>query len=144
MKSVLVIGYGNTLRQDDGVGIAVANRLRCFPGVEVQTCLQLLPELAARLICCERVIFVDARIDSCSLQVQKVQPSISKPALAHFGDPNWLLGLTLLAYGVCPDAVLVTIPITDVEFGEGFSPQMEQTIDRAVNLINSIICTGES
>jgi Ni,Fe-hydrogenase maturation factor len=43
--STLVIGYGNTIRSDDGAGQAVAEALatHALPGVRTQTVHQLTP-----------------------------------------------------------------------------------------------------
>ena len=38
MSRVVVIGVGNALRSDDGVGLAVAERVRRAAGVDVVTC----------------------------------------------------------------------------------------------------------
>lgn len=59
----LLIGYGNTLRSDDGVGPSVVEAIdqRQLLGVRSLTCHQLGPELAADLATAGRVLFVDAR-----------------------------------------------------------------------------------
>ncbi len=51
-RGVLVVGYGSTLRTDDGVGRAAAQRLVTDPrldGATVIACHQLAPELALDL-----------------------------------------------------------------------------------------------
>ena len=56
MVRLLVIGVGNPLREDDGVGWRLAEAL-AQAGVEVHTCHQLLPELAAELGRVDLVLF---------------------------------------------------------------------------------------
>ena len=57
----LVIGIGNTLRGDDGVGWWLAQRAeRWRPAVQVRVVQQLTPELAAELAPVNRVLFIDA------------------------------------------------------------------------------------
>ena len=60
----LVIGYGNTLRGDDGIGPAVAEAVAALglPGVRVIVAHQLTPELAADLADAQLVVFVDAAV----------------------------------------------------------------------------------
>lgn len=53
----LVIGIGNSLRQDDGLGLVVASQTY---GAAVRLVHQLTPELAAELVGVDRVLFVDA------------------------------------------------------------------------------------
>ena len=62
---ILVIGYGNELRGDDGIGPRVAEAVaaRNHPGVRVRIVCQLVPELAAELAEARTVIFVDALMD---------------------------------------------------------------------------------
>ena len=62
MVKSLVIGYGNSLRSDDGIGVRVAEIVADWYLPEVRSlCLpQLTPELAADLAKVDLVIFVDA------------------------------------------------------------------------------------
>ncbi|MFI5043071.1 MAG: hydrogenase maturation protease, partial [Acidimicrobiales bacterium] len=63
---VLVIGYGNTLRSDDGVGWHAAALLAEDPrlaGVEVLAVHQLTPELALDMSRATLVILIDAGAD---------------------------------------------------------------------------------
>ena len=59
----LLIGYGNTLRSDDGVGPSIVEAIdqRQILGVRSLIRHQLGPELAADLATVGRVVFVDAR-----------------------------------------------------------------------------------
>src|SRR5947207_2352820 len=61
--TVLIIGYGSSLRGDDGAGSIAAELLaERFKenDVQVRRCHQLVPELAEPISCAEVVIFVDA------------------------------------------------------------------------------------
>ncbi len=59
-----MIGYGNTLRSDDGVGPRVAMAVASWgwPGLKAIAVHQLTPELAEPLAAAELAIFVDARL----------------------------------------------------------------------------------
>ena len=59
----LIIGFGNTLRGDDGFGRRAAERLRDVvddPEIEILSLHQLTPELMDPVSRAERVIFLDA------------------------------------------------------------------------------------
>lgn len=58
----LVIGVGNRLRGDDGVGPAVADALAGLDGVSVLEMTQLTPELATEVAAAPVVVIVDARV----------------------------------------------------------------------------------
>lgn len=62
----LIIGYGNTLREDDGIGWRAAELLqqKLRPGAaDIVQCHQLVPELAAEVEAASVVIFLDAAVD---------------------------------------------------------------------------------
>ena len=63
---LLVIGYGNTLRGDDGVGPRAAEAIAtlALPGVRALVCPLLTPELAEAVSQAGVVIFVDAAVDA--------------------------------------------------------------------------------
>jgi len=66
MKRPLIVGYGNPLREDDGIGWRAAELLQrnLAPGMaDVLECHQLVPELAAQLEGASIVIFLDAAVD---------------------------------------------------------------------------------
>ena len=61
---VLVIGYGNPGRSDDGLGPAFAKRIaaRALPGVTVKSAFQLTVEDALAVSTSDVVVFADADI----------------------------------------------------------------------------------
>ena len=59
----LIIGYGNPLRGDDGIGQAAAQAFAdeaAGDGIDVVRCHQLMPELAEQLAAVDLAVFVDA------------------------------------------------------------------------------------
>lgn len=142
MTPVLLIGYGNPLRRDDGIGRVVAERFETRPDVRVLTCHQLTPELTDELMRCERAVFVDATL-SGSAAVRLVSPTANPASPGHVGDPAWLLGLSKAVYGRYPEAWLVTVPVEDVGFGEGLSVDGERMVEVAVRLVEQLIRSWE-
>lgn len=61
-SKAIIVGFGNTLRGDDGLGQAVAAVLAAAPpeGADVLACHQLTPELAEQLAAAALAVFVDA------------------------------------------------------------------------------------
>jgi hydrogenase maturation protease len=117
---VLVIGYGNDLRGDDGAGPRVAAEVaaRGWPSVEVLAVHQLTPELAEALSRAGRAVFVDAAVDGLEVSVRPLGPAPTRSGMGHSGDPGGLLELARTAFGRCPPAWLVTVP--GDRFGFGF------------------------
>jgi hydrogenase maturation protease len=138
VTDLLVIGYGNDLRSDDGAGRAVAEMVSDLdlPGVEVRTMSQLTPELTLEITGRRKVVFVDADIDATEVTVRPVTagPPGDGP-MTHHGDPATLLSLTENVGQLPDEAVVISIPATNLEMGFTFSPRTEQAIGEAVDLI---------
>jgi hydrogenase maturation protease len=137
----LVIGYGNTLRRDDGVGVKVAEAVAALnlPGVSVITRHQLVPELAGVLSQAGAVIFVDAAAAAESdLEPREVQAADAGQILAHAVDPRSLLALAKQIFGRCPPAWCLAIPVQDFGFGDGLSAHAEAGLQAAVLQIRQL------
>lgn len=137
---ILVIGYGNTLRGDDGVGPRVAEavgRLR-LPGVRTLICPLLTPELADPVSRAERVIFVDAAVDAPnSVQWRELKPNDTSQLMAHAADPRTMLALSRDVFGHVPRAWWLTIPAVKLEFDESLSPAAQRGLAEAVEKIQA-------
>jgi hydrogenase maturation protease len=136
----LVIGYGNTLRSDDGAGYRVAEQVAEWgiEGVRSHPCHQLMPELAAEIAEADTVFFVDAMLpqpESLAIQVVSLAPEAGSPALGHTLTPRALLWFSQTLYDHCPQAHLITIPSESFEFGEQFSAVAQQGIAAALGVI---------
>ncbi len=133
----LVIAYGNPLRQDDGVGWAIAEALANHPAVELEAVHQLLPELAEPLSRASFAVFVDARRDGRAGEVRRtaIAPAPSGWAGAHSLGPEQLLGLCQRYYGHAPEAVLVSVAGACFGFGADLSPEVVRAIPSAVRCV---------
>jgi hydrogenase maturation protease len=144
---ILVIGYGNTLRTDDGVGRRVAMAVSSWqrPDVESIAVHQLTPELAEPLATAELAIFVDARLTDGgeAVEVRPLEPSGGRGGLGHASDPRALLAVARAIYGRSPRGWLVTVPAADLSLGEGLSPAAGRGAEEALGQIAALI-EGES
>lgn len=141
MTDLLIIGYGNTLRRDDGVGPAVADAVAALelPGVKSLACPLLAPELAADLADAKSVIFVDAAVDSPrEVQLRPLAPADSSQIMAHAADPRTMLALARDVFGHAPAAWCLTIPVEDLAIGEGFSTRTQNGFEIALREIRRI------
>ena len=141
MIDLLVIGYGNDLRSDDGAGRAVAEMVADLdlPGVEVRTLSQLTPELSLEISGRATVVFVDADVDATGVAMRPVTAGPpGNGAMTHHGDPATLLTLTRTVGPLPDEAFVISIPATNLEMGFAFSPRTDQAIGEAVDLIASM------
>ena len=141
----LVIGYGNTLRSDDGAGQKVAEKIAEWELPEVRSLAvhQLTPELAEKIAQADVVIFVDAVATNSenpvSVRIQQLQAADDNPSLGHSCNPRSLLSVTQILYGKVNRAYWVLIPAVNFDFGEEFSSLTQQGIDIALNQVKKII-----
>ena len=137
----LVIGYGNTLRSDDGVGAKVAAAVAelATPSVAVLVLHQLTPELAETISEARAVIFVDAAVDaSTEVQMRQLAPAEGAQLMAHAADPRSLLAFARQLFGRCPPAWWLTIPVENLEFGEELSPLARRGFQTALEKIRTL------
>lgn len=150
MPRLTIIGYGNPLRGDDGVGYHVAERLARkvesevrAGDLEVLALQQLTPEVAENLINSELVIFIDAncRLEPGQIACEEIVPrSPLHGPITHHLDPAGLLALARVLNPNCtPKPLLLTVGGASFGYAEGFSPcvaaaleKMEQTLDRCI------------
>lgn len=99
--AALVIVFGNPLREDDGVGWAVAEALRARGRVAVRAVHQLGPELAEMVGQASRVVFADARHGGRpgAVRSRALSPASTSQELTHALDPRALLLYSQLVYG---------------------------------------------
>lgn len=129
---LLLIGYGNPLRRDDGVGPLVAERVAAARSdVSLISVHQLLPEHAEPISRARRVVFVDATAVSASGTISTL-PLAPDPAAdlgrLHDFSPQSLLTYAALLYDGEPSAALVTVGGYDFGGGEGLSAALAERL----------------
>lgn len=137
-EQLLVIGYGNTLRRDDGVGPRVAEAVgqMNLPGVHTLICQQLSPEHAEPVSRARTVVFVDAAVDAPdAVRLRRLEPCDTSQLMAHAADPRTMLALARDVFGRCPEAWWLTIPAVKLGFGEDLSPEARRGFKRALQEI---------
>jgi hydrogenase maturation protease len=132
---LLVLGYGNTLFSDDGIGPYIAEQVVAWnqPGVRALAVPLLTPELAAPLAAVELAVFVDAALEATGHP--RLVPLTAKPssaALGHASTPAELLSLAQSVFGRCPPAWMLTVPAADFSLGQTFSSAAKCGADRAL------------
>ena len=138
--NILIIGYGNPLRGDDGVGWRVAEAVAAaLPDAvaDVLTVHQLTPELAEPISRAERVIFIDAAAEGKPGAVRCFALEGAggrQPALqgSHLTTPDALLGMAAGLFGRCPPAHMVTVVGESFELSESLSPTVEAATIEAI------------
>jgi hydrogenase maturation protease len=141
-KPLLLIGYGNPLRQDDGLGwrIAMAIEALDLPGLQVLAAQQLTLELAAPMALAEAVVFVDAAYGIAPLALKPLHHTPQAPdpgpqTWSHQLTPQALLILAGQLYCHQPAALQLLVPAQWDGHGEGFSPCAAAALPTAMALL---------
>ncbi len=145
MARTLVIGYGNPLRGDDGVGWHAAQHLaqsNWTRNLQIIVRHQLDPELAVPISQADQVIFIDASHGEQpgAVKCQHIAPNPSAPGVfTHHLEPGALLACARDLYGSYPDATLFSITGESFGFREGLSPAVLNALPGLLNQIED--CT---
>jgi hydrogenase maturation protease len=141
---ILIIACGNELREDDGAGLLLAERLEqawLASGLAVRRIAvqQLVPELAAEIASAnvDAVVFVDTRVAGGSLGDGAVTcvkvgcAGAAHTSVGHHADPAILLAYAglLMPTDKPPPAWLVTVPGVAFGHGQGLSASARAAID---------------
>jgi hydrogenase maturation protease len=142
-NQVLLIGYGNALRRDDGVGPCVARMLAERYPHRVHACEvhQLTPELSATLARYGTVIFIDAAMgpEQTEGRLVPVTRESRAPWGTHLASPAGLLALAEEIYGARPRAWYLAVAGEEFDLGEGLSERARDNARRAVVVLEEFL-----
>jgi hydrogenase maturation protease len=145
----LVIGYGNPLRCDDGVGPRAAEALSaCLQSadVEIVWCQQLTPDLAQSVSRAQLAIFIDAACDcpAGSLRSRRLTPESKKAfsggaAFSHFQTPESLLAWSEELYGGSPEAYCLSVGAGSLAEGLDLSSTVQAALRQLQEKVRSLL-----
>ena len=149
MPTCLILGYGNPLRSDDGVGWKAAAALEgelFSADLLVVASQQLTPEMAELISRCSRVLFLDAAHTGSPgeirMEIVRRDPNANVEDVSHQLLPSALLEFAYRCFAAEPDATLLTLTGENFEFGEHFSEAVEcawkEYLDRARESIHHL------
>jgi len=153
---VLVIGYGNALRSDDGVGVHAARLVaddRRFAGADIRVLAlhQLGPELALDMSQASLVVLIDASAEdpAGSISTRRLTPDPGRRAGAgpratsHHVGVEELVGLARELYGAAPEVVVVSVGVATMEAGEVLSPAVTAALPGVVEAVADLIADSQ-
>lgn len=135
-KSILFAGVGNVLKQDDGAGVFIVRGIRKGNGIST--------------------LVVEMGIENHIGKINTLAPDIlviidatdfgEKPGFIRLAEVSSLKGITTNTHNISLAKIseLFDMPVyilgiqpADISFGEGMSPEIRESADRIVKLINS-------
>ena len=143
---ILLIGYGNPGRLDDGLGPALARALeqRKLAGVTVESDYQLTVEDAAAIAQHDVVVFADAAVDGPEpFYFERLVPEAAVSFSSHSVAPAAALALAEELFEARgPGYVLGIRGYEFNEFGQWLSERAQTNLVAAVDFIGAVLTTG--
>jgi hydrogenase maturation protease len=142
---VLVIGYGNALRSDDGLGSRAAERLTDDPRLDGVTVIGrhlLTPELALDVSRASLVVFVDAGHGppAGTFTIERMQETAGGgTGWSHILSPSSLVDLARDLYGHAPDVVIIRVGVGSLMIGDRLSPVVEAALPGLIDAVAELV-----
>lgn len=139
MKPLLLIGYGNPGRGDDGLGPALVERLETLDigGIELMSDYQLTVDMAHDIASFESVVFADAAMTGpAPFSFSSTEPGAPLSFTSHSQRPEGVLYLAQTLFGGRAQGHLLGIRGYQFgQFNEELSPEAERNLEAAVGFV---------
>ncbi len=141
MKRTVVVGLGNSMRKDDGLGIAFVKRM-IKDGeidnnkVEFMVCDGPFSSMVGKVLTAERIIVIDA------VDMKKNAGEVGvfeKRQIKNTGPGTHKAGLNMFAGMVDAEFYLIGVQPKTLEFGEGLSKECMEAYPRVVKLVKKLV-----
>jgi len=139
-KKILIYGYGNPGRQDDGLGVALVEELERWAaaekiiGLDFDSNYQLNAEDALALAEHDVVVFADATGEGAeAFSFRRLEPHATIAFSTHAMAPESVLALCAELYGKQPEVWLLTI------HGHAWEPAAAMTAVAQTNLAAAVV-----
>lgn len=145
MLDVLILGYGNTLRGDDALGIHAAHALHDFycsdGGIRVLATSQLTFDFAEDISQARMILFIDAAASGLPGEIhsEEIFPANEKVRFTHHWTPRTLLMLSKQLYGTAPSAVSLTMAVASSEVRVALSEEIEHRLPELLERAKAIV-----
>ena len=137
-QDIIVYGYGNPGRQDDGLGPLLIDKLEAdnLAGVALDSNYQLNIEDAYEVAQGKAVIFVDASIDGGEpFTFEPVTASNEITFTTHSMAPNSVVALSQELYNRDLEAYILAIRGYEWEFDTPMTPKAEENLSAAYQFV---------
>lgn len=150
-KRILIYGYGNPGRQDDGLGNAFVQRFEEWvekeklTGFEFESNYQLNIEDAANIADKDLVVFVDASQEEIpDFELTPVDESTSVTFTTHAASPGYIFRLCREMFDHTPATYLLHIRGYEWEFREGLTKKAEKNLEKSLEELKTQLKNPET
>ena len=139
--SILIYGYGNPGREDDGLGIAFIDALdkQSLPHCTLEQNYQLNAEDALLISEFPVVLFVDASLTPEHFSLSRIKPAYEIGFTTHAMEPSSVVALCNQLYHLNPSCYLLEIKGYSWEMKEGLSENAVKNLENAIEVISPVI-----
>jgi hydrogenase maturation protease len=150
-KRILIYGYGNPGRQDDGLGAAFIKKMEAwisanpFTGINLDCNYQLNIEDAEVISGMDLVVFVDASQEEIEdFSFTRVDASSARVEFSmHAVSPAFVVDLCKKMFHDTPVTYLLHIKGVEWDFKEELSKTAEENLEKAFAFLTSEILKGD-
>jgi hydrogenase maturation protease len=149
-KKILIYGYGNPGKQDDGLGIHLSEKIAHWikdeniRSVKVDCNYQLNIEDVAEISDKDLVIFIDAsKEDINEFLFTEVRPSNKPEFSMHAVSPSYIFNLCQLMYNKVPNTYLLHIKGYEWDFLKEMTEQAKSNLSKAYDFLRNFILNNE-
>ena len=146
MKKILLYGYGNPGRQDDGLGVLLVeelekwSRINQIDSIDFDSNYQLNIEDALLISDYEMVIFADASIEEIDdVELTRVVATQKTEFTMHAMTPGFVLHLCESLYGKSPPTFLMHLKGYHFEFQAELSDKAQENLHKGLELLKNIL-----
>ncbi len=139
MKKILVYGYGNPGRSDDGLGNEFVSAIdnwckeNNIHNITTDSNYQLNIEDASAISNYDTVVFVDAsKADIESFHLNTITPEVKETFTTHSLSPETLVALCVELYHSTPRVYLLQIKGYNWDLGEGISEKAKKNLEHSL------------
>ncbi len=143
---ILIYGYGNPGRQDDGLGVMLANEIEewarenSLSAIHFDTNYQLNIEDAAGISEYDLVVFADASgADVTDFLFEELKPTAAVEFTMHAVAPGFILHLCRQVFEKQPEAYLIHIKGYEWEFMANVTAGAKKNLGSAVTYLKDFI-----
>lgn len=149
--NILIYGYGNPGRQDDGLGNAFVDHVEHWAkeqgltNIAFDSNYQLNIEDAHAIAEKDLTIFVDASVEDLEdWCISKVTESSKQTFTTHAASPGYIVDLCNNIYQKTPPTYLVHIRGFEWDFKEGLTQKAVENLNKALDHIKPLLLDPEA
>jgi hydrogenase maturation protease len=148
MKKILIYGYGNPGRQDDGIGERFVKltdewiEQEQLTGISTDCNYQLNIEDAATIADFDIVVFVDASVveEVTEFKLETIQPNDATIEFTmHAVSTSYVVDLCQKLYGKTPQAYVLHIKAYEFDFIEELTPKASENLNVAFEYMKKFV-----